>query len=212
MFKKKKSKLDIYRYVFHNGLSIKHLDSSQKKLLKQILNFPDDIQEEGYKDILIKNVSKSIIDIKKQDDTRDHRPMRYIMYISPVVIAAVITLEFTWLYNMGVYSHTHTHHDIVLRVSSSLVGLLLASSSFLLSARNNDMLDELKHKRVWIVSEVSSFYGLLSFFLAAVVSYYNMTTSLTGVFLYKVEQIVFMTGLVYLFIEIISLRNALKYL
>jgi hypothetical protein len=134
------------------------------------------------------------------------------MYFSPIVIVPVTTLAFWIIHKLGAYMHINEHHDIVLRVSSSLVGLLLASSSFLQAGRNNETLDELKHRSIWVISEVSSFYGLLSFFLSTVISYYNMVSPKLGFFWYASEQIIFISGLVYLFVEIMGLRNALKYL
>lgn len=205
-----KSSLSVDAYL--QRLSTPGLDKVQKDYIKMFRKLPKEAQEKALRDTMAEIGEKFLITVKQQDDLKDKKKLNIFMGLSPLLAVGLIQIEFGTLYALGVYHHSEQYHDLVLRTSSTLVGLLLATQAFLLVARDIKTLNELKHKNTWVIGEWCSFYGIISFLAATVVSYYDVIAPSEAILPWWIEQTAFMTGLFYITALIFAIRSTFKYL
>lgn len=119
---------------------------------------------------------------------------------------------FLFLKHKDKVEDTNTHHTMMISTSLIMVGFLFRATNMTVQARSNEKLKPLRDSKEWVIMETSILIGEILFLISGIWTTITMVYKWHGDFPYSFQISIFLSGVIYLSIVIISSRSAMKYL
>lgn len=145
----------------------------------------------------------------KEKENRKYVP---IVYLSALIILAINEVIFWVMKYFNSVEKSQEHHTLIISTSLVMVGFLLRATNMSVQARGNDKLTKLRHTKEWAIMDASIIVGEILFLIAGIWAFLTMVYKWNGDLAYSFQTSLFLSGVIYIFIVVITSRKCMKYL